>query len=241
LLAKEVALQYPGQVEFVDEDYGQSAMAARFGLKQYPVFFVDDVLVAQPRDLSPGFGDTGGKYVPLSSKEKSDAFKLDLKRVIDLVLAGKGDEARKLGETKMDATFAQTLPKLTLTDLDGKSLRTEDLSGKTVLVEFWATWCPPCRSTLTWLQSIQAELGQKVVVLAIAVDSPDADVRKFVADQRIRSRVVIGDAKVGAAFGNVSSLPQVFIYDPQGKLKDMVLGAPPDAHERIERDLRGTG
>lgn len=213
-------------------------MAERFGLKQYPVIFVDDVLVAQPHDLSPGFGETGGKYVPLTSKDKRDAFKADLRKVIDLVLTGKGDEAHRLGETKMDAKIAQTLPALTFTDLSGNDIGPEQLRGKAVLVEFWATWCPPCRATLQWLEKLLAEFGDKIVVLAVAFDSPEADIRKFIAEAGIHSRVVIGTPTIGAAFGNISSLPQVYVYGRQGKLSDMVLGAPPEAHDRIERAIR---
>ena len=79
------------------------------------------------------------------------------------------------------STFASdelaALPKFTLTDLAGHPLTQEQVQGRVVLVEFWATWCPPCRSTLDWLGSLQKKYGDKVAVLALAVESPEDQVR----------------------------------------------------------------
>ena len=220
------------------EDFGHSEIAARFGLKQYPAVFVDDVLVAQPRDFTNFFGDQDGKYLPFDSKPKRQAFKADLKRVIDLVLAGKGDQAHKLGETKMAAIVAQTFPTIALQDLGGQRVKPADLAGKAVVVECWATWCPPCKATLRWLEQVRTKYGDKVAILAVACNSAEPEVRKYVAENGIHNRVIMGSPAIASAFSNFASVPQVYIYDGKGKLKDMILGAPPEGHDRIEAAIK---
>ena len=71
------------------------------------------------------------------------------------------------------------MPEFTLTGLDGRKLTREALRGKVVVVEFWATWCPPCAPTLRWLGELKKRHGDQLEVLAVAVESEEADVRKL--------------------------------------------------------------
>src|SRR5262249_50213709 len=137
------------------------------------------VLVATPNDFGfygKGEGDSGGRYAPLKSAAAHEHFRADLGHMVDLVLAGKKETARREAAPAKDAAPA-ALPEVALTDLDGTPLSRADLTGRAVLVEFWATWCPPCRSTLGWLADLKRKHGDRVAVLALAVESPEAEVK----------------------------------------------------------------
>jgi hypothetical protein len=141
LLVQEVASKYPGQVTFVTENFGGSKLAEKFGVKGYPAVFVDDVLVAAPREFGY-FGEVEGtgRYAPWRNAASQDKFKTDLTRMIDLILAGKKDiVTREHAATSAASTEITTLPQVKLTDLSGHPLTADQLSGRVVLVEFWAT------------------------------------------------------------------------------------------------------
>ena len=92
-----MAKSFGGKVSFVVENYGESELAKRFGVTRYPAIFVDDVLVATPKDFGfygRGEGQEGGRYAPLKSAASHDRFRADLTRMVELVLAGKKDAAR---------------------------------------------------------------------------------------------------------------------------------------------------
>ena len=89
MLVQEVASQYPGRVTFVTENFGASKLADRFGVRGYPAVFVDDILVAAPREFGY-FGEVegSGRYAPWRSEASQAKFKADLVRMIDLILPG---------------------------------------------------------------------------------------------------------------------------------------------------------
>jgi thiol-disulfide isomerase/thioredoxin len=239
LLVQEVAAKYPGQVTFVSENFGASKLADRYGVKGYPAVFVDDVLVAVPRDFGYfGEVDGTGRYAPWKNADNQAKFKTDLDRMIDLILAGKKDIVSQ-EHAATNARFHElaTFPKFTLTDLSGKPLSPEQLSRRVVLVEFWATWCPPCRSTLEWLGGLQQRYGDKLAVLAIAVESPQDQVRRTASSLSPDLRWAIADAPTAAAFGDITSVPTMFLFDRAGTTARVFYGAPPDLHEQAERTL----
>jgi thiol-disulfide isomerase/thioredoxin len=239
LLVQEVAAKYPGQVTFVSENFGGSKLADQFGVKGYPAVFVDDVLVASPRDFGY-FGEVEGtgRYAPWRNAENQAKFKADLVRMIDLILAGKKDiVSREHAGTSGALQDIAALPKINLTDLAGHPLNTEQLTGRVVLVEFWAVWCPPCRSTLQWLGELKKKYGDNIAVLALAVESPEDKVRATAAALSPDLHWAITDAKTAQAFGDITSVPTMFLFDRTGKTVKVLYGAPPDLHQQAEETL----
>jgi thiol-disulfide isomerase/thioredoxin len=239
LLVQEVASRYPGQVTFVTENFGASKLADKFGVKGYPAVFVDDVLVAAPREFGY-FGEVegSGRYAPWRNEASQAKFKSDLIRMMDLILAGKKDiaarEHRAAGAASQEIA---TLPQVKLTDLSGRPLTADQLAGRVVLVEFWATWCPPCRSTLEWLGELKRKHGDNIAVLALAVESPEDQIRTTVGALSPDLRWAITDAATSQSFGDITAVPTLFLFDRSGKSSRVLYGAPPDLHEQVESSL----
>ncbi len=240
MLVQEVAAKYPGQVTFVSENFGGSKLADRYGVKGYPAVFVDDVLVAVPRDFGY-FGEVEGtgRYAPWKNADNQAKFKADLVRMIDLILAGKKDVvAREHATVSGGAHELAALPTFRLTDLAGHPLTADQLAGRAVLVEFWATWCPPCRSTLQWLGDLKQKYGDRIAILALAVESPQDQVHSTVSALSPELKWAIADAPTAAAFGDITSVPTMFLFDRFGKTARVFYGAPPDLHEQAENTLK---
>jgi cytochrome c biogenesis protein CcmG/thiol:disulfide interchange protein DsbE len=235
-----VAQEQGGKVGFVVENYGDSALAKRFGVKRYPAIFVDDVLVATPKDFGfygKGEGKDGGRYAPLKSAQSHERFRADLSRMVELILAGRKDAARAEA-APAEAAELPALPDFTLRDLDGRPVTRDEIAGRAVLVEFWATWCPPCRPALSWLGEVQERHGNRVVVLAIAVESEEADVRRLAGELGLPLRFAMGTPEVARAFGDVSAVPTLLLFDRQGRAAGAFYGAPPGLHAEAEARLQ---
>ena len=239
MLARSVVAQYGSRARFVSENYGDSALAKRFGVTRYPAIFVEDVLVATPNDFGfygKGEKESGGRYAPLKSAEAHEKFRADLARMIDLLLAGRKDDARAAAAPAKSSEVA-ALPAFSVTSLDGKKIAKEDLAGKVVLVEFWATWCPPCRGTLDWLGQLQKKYGDRLVVLAIAIESPEAQVSKVVKERNLPLVWVQGAPDLVRSFGDVSAVPTLLLFDKSGRSAGAYYGAPPELHGQAETKL----
>lgn len=224
---------------FVSENFGASKLADRFGVKGYPAVFVDDVLVAAPREFGY-FGEVqgAGRYAPWRKAESQEKFKNDLTRMIDLILAGRKDLVkREHAESNSGASQIASLPKFALTDLAGKPLTTDQMAGRVVVVEFWATWCLPCRSTLEWLGQLQQKYGDNIAIVALAVESPEDKIRESVKSLSPGLRWAITDAATAQAFGDITAVPTMFLFDRAGKTVRVMYGAPPDLHAQAESTL----
>lgn len=240
MLAQEVVAKYPRQVTFVSENFGESKLAERFGVKQYPAVFVDDILIAKPRDFGFfGQGEDSGRYTPWRDPKSHEKFKHDLTRMIDLILSGKKEQVAKEHSTQEGPREIQTVPRFSLTDLTGKPLTSDQVAGRVVVVEFWATWCPPCRSTLEWLAGLQGKYGDNLAVLALNVESPEDEVRKMVSGMSRDLHWAITTPEVASAFGDVVAVPTLFLFDRQGKTAEVWYGASPELHEQVEKRIDG--
>jgi thiol-disulfide isomerase/thioredoxin len=206
---------------------------------RYPAIFVNDVLVATPNDF--GFygsqGGTGGRYAPwVRNAASQERFRTDLSRMIDLILAGKTEEARSRAASAQPDQIA-ALPAITFTDLDGKTLSRKDLAGRVVLVEIWATWCPPCRPTLSWLGELKKRHGDRLAVVTVAVESSEADVRKLAGEMKLPFVWTMGTPETVRALGDVSAVPTLLLFDREGKTAATFFGAPPSLHAEAEAKI----
>lgn len=236
---KDVTEQYGGRVEFVSVNWGESKLAERYGVKRYPVVFVDDVLVAQPDDF--GWYGAKGKYTPWKEKASHDKFKRDLTRMIDLVLRGQKEIVRGENAVALKEAEITELPGFNVTDIAGRQVEAAKLKGRVVIVEFWATWCPPCLSTLSQLGEIKRRRGDAVEVIAIAVESKEPDVRELTAKLDRQINFVMGSEELAAPFGTLGNVPRMFVFDRQGRTAGAFYGATPDLHEKLERLLDSLG
>jgi peroxiredoxin len=113
--------------------------------------------------------------------------------------------------TREDADF-------TLDDLDGKAWTLRDLRGKVVLVNFWATWCPPCRKEMPDLEALYNRFkGQGFVILGIS-DEEASKVKPFVENHDVAYPVLLDPGRKVNDLFSVDSIPKTFIYNREGKL-----------------------
>lgn len=117
-------------------------------------------------------------------------------------------------------------PDFSLETLDGKNMRLSDLRGKAVLLNFWATWCGPCKIETPWLVELQKQYGEQgLQVVGVAMDdSGKDDIAKFAKDMGVNYPVVIGKEAVGEAYGGVPALPESFFIGRNGKIVDRIIG-----------------
>jgi peroxiredoxin len=130
------------------------------------------------------------------------------------------------GAGKPSVAKVTTAPDFTLDSLDGKSVRLSDLRGKAVLLNFWATWCGPCKIEMPWFVELQSQYGsQGLQVVGVAMDdSSKDDIAKFAKDMGVNYPVLLGKEAVGDAYGGVPALPETFIISRDGKIVDKIIG-----------------
>jgi len=117
-------------------------------------------------------------------------------------------------------------PDFTLTSLDGKTVHLSDYRGKAVLLNFWATWCEPCKIEMPWFVEMQKEYGaQGLQILGVAMDDASPkDISDFAKQMGVNYPIVVGKDSVGDAYGGVQFLPATFYVGRDGKVVDKVFG-----------------
>lgn len=129
---------------------------------------------------------------------------------------------RKAGAIQLNGAA----PDFSLQSLEGKTIRLSDFRGKVVVLNFWATWCDPCKVEMPWFVDLQKQYGPNgLQFLGVAMDDASPkDIASFTRDIGVNYPILLGKEAVGDAYGGVQFLPETFYVDRDGKLVDRAFG-----------------
>ncbi len=148
-----------------------------------------------------------------------------------VILAGCGKGSGKGGETVYD---------ITVRTIDGKIVRLSDYRGKVIIVDFWATWCKPCRKSIPDFNRLKGEFGDSLLILGLSKDDSPEDVKAFMREIPINYPVAMATRKLEERFGGILGLPTAFLIDRKGRIVKKFLGYRPYRvwKENVENLLR---
>ena len=117
-------------------------------------------------------------------------------------------------------------PSLTLKSIEGRTVRLSDYRGKVVLINFWATWCPPCRAEMPDLVKLQREYGTDGLQIIGVTYPPEqrTRVRKFTRRMKVNYPIVLGTRETKAGFSPDETLPLTVIIDREGTIRGTIAG-----------------
>lgn len=124
------------------------------------------------------------------------------------------------------ASERKAAPEFTLKDSNGSTVKLSEYRGKIVLLNFWATWCGPCKIEIPWFVEFEQKYkDQGFAVLGVSMDEEGWDiVRPYISDRKMNYRVLLGDDSVAQIYGGVDSLPTTFLIDREGRIASTHVG-----------------
>lgn len=142
--------------------------------------------------------------------------------VFALGLAGCSSRARTAGNEPRD----KTAPNFSLRDADGKSVQLSDYRGKVVLLNFWATWCGPCRIEIPWFVDFERQYKDRgFAVIGVSMDEEGwSAIKPFTSEVGVNYRILLGDSSIAEKYGGVDSLPTTFLIDREGRIVSTHIG-----------------
>lgn len=158
--------------------------------------------------------------------------------VIALMLAIGLRMARRTQPSPISQMKGDVAPDFALQSLDGKTVHLSDYRGKAVLLNFWATWCAPCKIEMPWFVELQKQYGPEgLQIVGVAMDDASPkEIGDFAKEMGVNYPVLIGKEAVGDAYGGVQFLPESFYIDRNGKVLDKAFGL--KGRGEIEDDIK---
>jgi len=131
------------------------------------------------------------------------------------------DDVRVKSEKDRKAT-----PDFALKDVTGATVKLSDYKGKVVLLNFWATWCGPCKIEIPWFMDFEKTYkDREFAVVGVSMDEDGWDaVKPYIEQHKLNYRVVVGNDQVSQLFGSIDSLPTTLVIDREGRIASMHLG-----------------
>lgn len=145
-----------------------------------------------------------------------------------LLIAGCQPRKAAPGTLGINDYKGRPAPAFNLQGLDGQPVALDSYKGKAVLVNYWATWCPPCQAETPWLTELQKQYGPRgLQVVGISMDDPgsEATVRGFLQKKGVNYPVAMGNEDLAGKYGSIDTLPVSFLIDRQGNVVDRINGA----------------
>ena len=137
-----------------------------------------------------------------------------------------GFEPRSVKAAVKPENDRKTAPEFTLKDSNGQTVHLADYKGKVVLLDFWATWCGPCKIEIPWFMEFEQQFKDRgFAVLGVSMDEDGWDaVKPYMEDLKINYRILLGNEQVSDIYGGVESLPTTLLIDRQGKIASVHIG-----------------
>lgn len=122
-------------------------------------------------------------------------------------------------------------PEWTLRDVNGAPVSSKDFAGKVMVVDFWATWCAPCKEEIPGYMELQKKYADRgLVILGLSVDAQGPGVVKsYATSMGINYPLLMADSEIMGAFGGVEAIPTTFLIDRDGRVRHKKIGAAPTA------------
>ncbi len=159
-----------------------------------------------------------------------------------VLIPGKADEGGQAStDSEQPHMLGKVAPNFTLADLDGKKVSLSDYKGRPVLVNFWATWCGPCKVEMPWFEELRkqyAAQGFEVLGLTDDVDAGKDEIAKTARKTGVTYPILLTDGKVQTAYGGLDVLPMSFYVDRKGIVVEETAGL--GGKDEIEAHIRKT-
>ncbi len=134
------------------------------------------------------------------------------------------------------AAVNETAPDFTLKTKSGKNLRLNDFRGKVVMINFWATWCAPCRQELPHMEKLHQDFKDKgFVLLGVNIDNDSAAAKKMAEEFKLTFPVLYDEKQQTSKLYKLKAMPSTFVIDRNGKIKNVFLGYKPGLEKKHEK------
>ena len=136
--------------------------------------------------------------------------------------------SHKPGSVSASAGVGSIAPDFALSTPDGKTIHLSDFRGKAVVLNFWATWCGPCKIEMPWFVDLQKKYeSQGLQIVGVSMDMGDAtkeEIQKFAKDLSVNYPILLGQEKTADAYGGIPAMPTTLYIDRDGVVRERVIG-----------------